>query len=74
MCQYSIWLTLASDVWAYVITHLIWVPSFILDFENLSILYTLRKHLFIYTGMCVFELHQYGDGVVSSTVVGMNKL
>ncbi|MFV8463749.1 ferric reductase-like transmembrane domain-containing protein [Vibrio campbellii] len=30
---------------------LIWVPSFILDFENLSDLFTLRKHLFIYTGM-----------------------
>ncbi|CAH7168704.1 hypothetical protein VCHA43P275_20125 [Vibrio chagasii] len=32
---------------------LIWVPSFILDFENLFDLYTLRKHLFIYTGMRV---------------------
>lgn len=30
---------------------LIWIPSFILDFENLSDLFTLRKHLFIYTGM-----------------------
>lgn len=30
---------------------LIWVPSFIIDFENLSDLFTLRKHLFIYTGM-----------------------
>lgn len=30
---------------------LIWVPNFVLDFENLSDLFTLRKHLFIYTGM-----------------------
>lgn len=36
--------------------------------------YIRSESTYLFTQACVFELHQYGDGVVSSTVVGMNKL